>query len=78
MNWSEDPHWEAIHLASQSFIDLLEDHEKKTDRLLLDVLQFNLRPKELKALAQAFQEVAQKAHEEEDWPRTGMRRPQWA
>jgi len=57
--------WERITLASQSFIDLLEDHEKKEDRLLIDVLEFSLKPQELKNLAQAFQKVAWKAYQEE-------------
>ncbi len=63
--------WDRIKLASYSFIEFLEDHEKKVDRLLLDVLEFSLKPKELKALAEAFEKVAQKAHEEEGWPLRG-------
>ena len=64
----EDLNWEGIGIAIQNFIDRLEDHEKKTERLLLDVLEFNLKPKELLALSQTFEQVAQKAHEEEGWP----------
>ena len=52
----------------QEFIDLLDDHEKKTEHLLLDVLEFTLKPKELRALAHAFEQVAQRAHQEEGWP----------
>ncbi len=59
---------EEIKIDSYAFIDLLEDHEKKVQRLLLDVLEFSLGPKELAVLAQKFQEIAQRAHEEEGWP----------
>lgn len=68
----EDLNWEGIQIASESLIELLEDHEKKVSRLLLDVLEFNLKPQELKALAQAFEAVARKAREEEGWP-SGVR-----
>ena len=57
-----------IRTGVQEFMDLLEDHEKKTEHLLLDVLDFSLKPKELRALAQAFEQVGRKAHEEEGWP----------
>lgn len=43
---------------------LLEDHEKKEDRLLIDVLGFSLKPEELKELARSFQRAAWKLHEE--------------
>ena len=64
----EISNWDSIALASEAFIDFLEDHEKKEDRLLIDVLDFSLKPKELKALAGELQQVAQKATTEEGWP----------
>lgn len=57
--------WEAIGFSAQAFVDLLEDHEKKEDRLLIDVLEFSLKPKELKELARAFGQVAWKVYKEE-------------
>jgi iron-sulfur cluster repair protein YtfE (RIC family) len=65
---TENLSWEAIRIAVGGFLELLEDHEKKVERLLIDVLEFNLSPKELKGLAEAFYELARKAHEEEGWP----------
>ena len=59
--------WDTVALVSEDFIDLLDDHEKKEDRLLINVLDLSLQPKELKALAGALQEVAQKAVTEEGW-----------
>ncbi|MBI3615164.1 MAG: hemerythrin domain-containing protein [Candidatus Omnitrophica bacterium] len=47
-------HWAEVAGASRLFVDLWEDHEKKEDRLLLDVLEFGLRPQELNGLAQAL------------------------
>ena len=61
--------WEAVTIASDSLLELLEDHENETNRLLMDLLQEHLTPKELKALGEAFQEVARKAYEEEGWPK---------
>ncbi len=60
--------WEKITLSGRLLIDLLEDHEKKEDRLLIDVLEFSLKPKELLGLAGAFQQISQKAYTEEGWP----------
>lgn len=71
---TESTNWEGLALAAQSFIDLLEDHEKKEDRLLLDVLEFSLKPKELKALASTLHDVAQKAVTEEGWSPEGWKR----
>ncbi|MBI3292716.1 MAG: nitrite reductase, copper-containing [Elusimicrobia bacterium] len=62
--------WDVISIASEAFIELLEDHDRKIERLLLDVLRFSMNGRELKKLAQDFQMVAQKAHEEEGWPKT--------
>lgn len=67
----QDPeilNWQGITLAVEAFLNLLEDHEKKEDRLVLDVLQYSLMPKELEKLIRDFQQVARKAHEEEGWP----------
>ena len=60
--------WDRIELAVQAFLFLFDEHEKVEDRLLLDVLHFNLSHKELKALAEGYQQVAKKAHQEEGWP----------
>ncbi len=60
--------WDRIELAVQAFLYLFEEHEKIEDRLLLDVLQFNLNHKELMALADKYHQIAEKAHEEEGWP----------
>ena len=67
----QDPNnleWDRIELAVQSFLYLFEEHEKVEDRLLLDVLKFNLSQKELKTLAEAYQQVAERARQEEGWP----------
>lgn len=65
--------WQMVTLASEAFLHLLEEHEKKEDRLLVDVLEHSLKPKQLKGLAQQFQEVAQKAYAEEGWPSSPYR-----
>lgn len=62
-------HWDEIHIAAEAFIHLLDEHEKLEERLLLDVLRYNLKPKELEPLAEAFRKVAETAYEEEGWPR---------
>lgn len=62
-------YWEGVNIAAIALIELLEDHEKKEDRLLIDVLQYSLKPQELRSLAHAFGQVAQKAYTEEGWPR---------
>lgn len=65
---SEFPDWNAIRFAAEALADLLEDHEKKEERLLIDVLQYSLKPDRLRALAKEFHEVAKRAHAEEGWP----------
>lgn len=60
--------WQKIPFAAESFINLLEEHERLEDRLLLDVLRHSLKSNELKLLSQAFRQVAEKAHAEEGWP----------
>ena len=59
--------WDRIDLAVDGFLYLLEEHERMSDRPLLDVLQHNLSPEELPGLAQAYRKVAEKAHEEAGW-----------
>ena len=61
----ENLNWEALGFAAQAFVDLLEDHERKEDRLLIDALEFGLKPDELKGLAKAFQQIAWKAYKEQ-------------
>lgn len=65
---NQDLDWEKIRSSGRLLIDLLEDHEKKEDRLLIDVLEYSLKPKELLGLAGAFQQISQKAYTEEGWP----------
>ncbi len=66
---------QGITMAADGLIEILEDHQKKEDRLLIDVLKFNLKPTELKELSRAYSRVAQKAYEEEGWPRSLWPRP---
>ncbi len=66
----EHTNWDGIRLAAESLMERLEDHRKKERRLILDVLEYSLKSKELKDLAGEFEEVARRAHEEEGWPAT--------
>ncbi len=50
--------WKVVAEAGQQFIELLEDHERKEDRLLIHVLEEGLNSQELMKLAQGFQKVA--------------------
>jgi len=59
--------WDRIDLAVEGFLYLLEEHEKLGDRLLLDVLQYNLGRKERVSLMKDYQEVAERARVEEGW-----------
>jgi len=61
--------WERIRSAGRTLMRFLEEHEKKQERLLLDILRYSLNPQELEALTKAFQEVAEKAYTQEGWPR---------
>lgn len=65
----ESLNWNVIGLAVEAFVDLLEDHERKEEKLLIHVLGKNLRPKVLAGLTEGFQQVAQRAYVEEGWPR---------
>jgi len=56
---SEPVDWDKISLASEGFISYFEDHEKIEDLLLLDVLEFSLKPKELKVLTKSLGRAAQ-------------------
>jgi len=56
---SEPVDWDKISLASEGFISRFEDHEKTEDRLLLDVLEFSLKPRELKVLTKSLGQAAQ-------------------
>lgn len=57
--------WEEIVGTGRSLVELLEDHEGKEGRFLLEVLEFSLRPEELMALARQFREAACKPSQEE-------------
>lgn len=65
---AENLNWTGIQLAVEAFIDLLEDHEKKEEKLLIHVLERNLKVKARAELVEEFQRVAQRAYAEEGWP----------
>lgn len=65
---AENLNWIGIQLAAEGFVDLLEDHEKKEEKLLIHVLEKNLKPKARAELAEEFQRVAQRVYVEEGWP----------
>lgn len=44
--------WMAVRYGGQWLVDLVEDHEKTVDRLLLDVLEFSLSAAEQDALVE--------------------------
>ena len=52
--------WDKISLACEGFIGFFEDHEKRENRLMVDVLEHSLKPKELKALTKALSRMTQK------------------
>ena len=52
--------WEQIAEASQRFVEMLKDHEKSEERLLLDVLETGLKRSELLQLTETFHQAAQK------------------
>ena len=70
-----NPDWDRIRMAVNGFLDQLEEHERLTSGLTLDVLLYSLKPHELHNLGKAFEEVARKAHEEEGWPVAWWNRP---
>jgi iron-sulfur cluster repair protein YtfE (RIC family) len=49
--------WEKVAQAGQRFVDLLEDHEKKEEQLLIRVLGKALKPQELMTLARQFRTI---------------------
>ena len=71
---TENTNWDGVRFAVEWLIDLLDDHERKTNHLLLGVLEYSLKPKDLKALAEAFEQVARRAYEEEGWPKAWWER----
>lgn len=50
--------WEAIVQTGRSLVDLLEEHEKRENDFLLEVLEHSLQPQALMALARQFREAA--------------------
>ncbi|MBI3332466.1 MAG: hemerythrin domain-containing protein [Candidatus Omnitrophica bacterium] len=58
LNWKETAH------AGQKFVDLLEEHEKKEEQLLIRVLEISLKPNELIELAHGFHQMAWKIFRE--------------
>lgn len=55
--------WAGLVVAGQSFLLLLQDHEEKEDRFLLNRLEGALPPDELTGLARKFHEAACRACE---------------
>ncbi len=47
--------WSSIQLVGGLLRQLIEDHEQHIERLVIDVLEFNLAPGRLAALARAFE-----------------------
>ena len=62
---SEPFNWKEIAHTGQEFINLLEDHGKKEDRMLIHVLESSLKPNELIGLAQEFHRMVWKIYREE-------------
>ena len=50
--------WGEIAQTSHRFVELLEDHERKEEHLLLEVLESNLQRTELLELAKSFRHAA--------------------
>ena len=55
---------EAVALG-EKFVRTLQEHEKKEDQLLTDVLEASLHPKELMGLAEQFHKVVWRTFQEE-------------
>jgi iron-sulfur cluster repair protein YtfE (RIC family) len=53
----ESSDWDTLTRESQFFIRLLEDHEAKESRLLMDLLEYGLEPEQLMCLAQEFSQA---------------------
>lgn len=58
--------WETIAQTGQSLVHLLENHEVKEGRFLLDLLECSLKPDELMGLARQFQQAAGRVFCEEE------------
>ena len=56
--------WDKISLACEGFISLFENHEKTEERLMIDVLELSLKPKEIKALTQFLNQASRSESEE--------------
>lgn len=56
--------WDAIVQTGRSLVDLLEEHEKRENDFLLEVLEHSLQPQALMALARRFREAACGSSEE--------------
>lgn len=54
----DHPCWDELVRAGNCLVDLLEEHEEKEGRFLLEILDFSLQPKELMELARKFREAA--------------------
>ncbi len=54
--WNGDAalQWDAIQREGAFFVSLLEDHEQKIERLLIDVLEYSLPTQALHHVGQAF------------------------
>jgi len=61
---SETLDWKIVAQTGQQFIELLEDHERKEEQLVINVLNSSLKPQELMQLAQGFQKAAWAAFRE--------------
>ncbi|MBI3616328.1 MAG: hemerythrin domain-containing protein [Candidatus Omnitrophica bacterium] len=57
--------WKEVARAGQRFVNLLEEHERREDQLLIHVLESSLKPQELKNLARAFQQIVWQIFQEE-------------
>ena len=55
---SEASSKEELAKVGRGFVDLLQDHEDKEERFLLDMLDYCLEPKELDKLAKQFSKVS--------------------
>ncbi len=70
LQFQEHVDWVAIHVAAEGLINLMEDHQNKERHLILDVMGFSLKLKNLKELAGEFENVGRRIHEEDGWPET--------
>ena len=62
---SEKIDWKEVTRVGGQFTYLLEQHERKEEELLIDVLASSLKPQELMQLARGFHRVAWKVFQEE-------------